>query len=768
MSIAPTSRSELIARPWSYRAVATAWVAALVAVSASGCHPSECLTNTQFYEQKVWAQVVATNCLKCHAPEGVAASQNAKFLQVSSAYPGFLDLNTANITTVAKIQFDGKSELLLKPIGQMNHGGGPVLQEGSDEYKILADMVDRANNPVSCDGQTGSTIADQIPVLSPADTLRKATLQLSGRLPTDAELSTVGSGGEDALSSTLDGLMNEDAFYNRLKELYADVLLTGRYSGQGLGLLSSADYPSRYWFNPSGLPQNMLTPDQITQQTWSDYGISAEPLELIAYVARNNRPFSEILTADYTVVNPYSARVYGLDPAKLGFANLGSYYEFQKAKVSITRAGAQLAIPHAGILTTPVFLNRYPTTTTNVNRARARFTFKYFLATDLLAVAERPIDPSSVISTVPTRDDPNCTSCHKIIDPVASTYQKWDSGGSFQPTLAWPAVMPQPGFGTQTVPNVGQYPAALQWLATTLVQDPRFARSVFNNIYAGVMGQDPTPYPLSGDPDFAAKEKAWQEQNRIIQSILDSFNNGNQNVKLIFKGLIMSPLFRATNASGLTPIQSEAFGTGNLLTPEVLARKVPATLGIKWYRYDFQDYLTNDYDLLYGGIDFNNVIKRLTVPNGVMVSVGQRLATEMACSATAWDFSKKQVDRKLFTSVELSQTPEDDNGFAIPDSSQRIRKNIQSLHQRLLGETLDINDPEIERTFQLYVKTWRDLHAAGDGSLQYDCQGLWNRETGAALPNGTAVVTSDKYYTVRSWMAVLTYLLMDFKFLYQQ
>lgn len=72
--------------------------ASAVALSASllsGC-ADKCLDNSAFYEQKVWTQVVSKNCLKCHAPEGVAANKNAKFIQLSQSFPGFLDINLAN------------------------------------------------------------------------------------------------------------------------------------------------------------------------------------------------------------------------------------------------------------------------------------------------------------------------------------------------------------------------------------------------------------------------------------------------------------------------------------------------------------------------------------------------------------------------------------------------------------------------------------------------------------------------------------------------
>src|SRR5262249_10454568 len=161
-----------------------------------------------------------------------------------------------------------------------------------------------------------------------------------------------------------------------------------------------------------------------------------------------------------------------------------------------------------------------------------------------------------------------------------------------------------------------------------------FAVSAFNTVYKGIIGQSPSSYPSASDPDFATKEAAWQEQNRITQAVLASFNSGGQNLKLIFKGIILSSLYRAVSAQDLVPAQSGIFGTGQLLTPELLARKVTATLGFHWWRYDKQDLLPTDYNLLYGGIDSTNVVQRLTSPNGIINAISQRMATEMSCYGT--------------------------------------------------------------------------------------------------------------------------------------
>jgi len=582
---------------------------------------------------------------------------------------------------VARIQFDGQSELLRKPLGEMDHGGGAVLTKDSDEYKVLSEMVDRVSKPVSC-GEDNSSVLPNLGIMDPVSTLRKATLQIAGRLPTAEEETIVAEGGEAALSERLGYLMAGDTFITLLKEIYGDVLLTGRYNqydGQALGLLNDTDYPSKNWWNPTALPDNMLTADQKNNRKWIGYAIAAEPLELIAYVARNDKPFTEILTADYTVVNWQSAQTYGVDPKSIGLTSPADYYNFKPAKVQITRNGNKLDLPHAGVISTPAWLNRWPTTTTNVNRARARMTYKFFLATDLLAVAERPIDPSSVTSTNPTRDDQYCTSCHKVLDPVASTFQKWDGSGRFQPDLAWPLQMPQPGFGTKIVDNVQQYPKATQWLSGQVASDSRFGMSVLTNVYQGIIGQTPLAYPASDDPEFESKVKAWREQNRIFQNILADFAASGNNVKAIFKGLIMSPIYRTDAAHDLPAGEMEPFGTGRLVTPESMARQLPATTGIRWVRYDRADALPTDYNILYGGIDSENVIKRLTVPNAIIGNVGQRMANEVSCSAVAWDLLKPAAQRLLFPYIEVSQVPEDDNGFSVPASVDNIKNNIRWL-----------------------------------------------------------------------------------------
>ena len=366
-------------------------------------------------------------------------------------------------------------------------------------------------------------------------------------------------------------------------------------------------------------------------------------------------------------------------------------------------------------------------------------------------MAERPIDPSSVTSLTPTRDDAYCTSCHKIIDPVASTYQKWDASGRFTPNaMGWPSFMPQPGFGNAIIDNVGRYPAALQWLTKRIVDDPRFAVSVLNIVYRGIMGQEPSPIPSPAIPS-SSKQKAWQAQDRVFQGVLKSFLEGGQNPSSSSRGPDREQPVSRHQRPWLDPAQAEMLGTGRFPTPELLARKIGATLASAVRPYDTQrrDYLPTDYNLLYGGIDFDNVVKRLTVPNGIMVSVGQRMANEMSCQAVTWEYTKQPAERVLFKYVKLSEAPEDDNGFPVPDAINNIRRNIQHLHERILARswtsTIRRSSGPISCSSRPGVSYTR-LAPPACRTTARDA-GIATR---ARLMNNQIVVTDDRYYTVRS------------------
>jgi hypothetical protein len=714
---------------------------------------------------------MSTTCTKCHTPDGPAVvTSNAKFVLQTSSYPGFIDANLANLTMVSAIQNQGTSELLLKPIGKLAHGGGTVIQPGSTEYNALVELVSRLqSNTDSCPAVPDTTL-QTVTLSDGPSTLRRAAIDLAGRLPTATETAAVSAGDDASLDKALDELMTEDIFLDRLREIFNDVLLTDEfleYNGRAIDFTDTKFYPAMAPY------RDTTNPDYTSaQRPLINQALAREPLDLIAYIVKNGKPWTDVVQANYTVVNPFSAIAYGLDKS-ITFQDPTNYNEFHQAQVTATLNGTSEPIPHAGVLSTPAFLNRWNTTPTNRSRGRARRVFSFFLATDVLQIAVRPIDATAVTSLEdPTENSTLCNVCHKVIDPVAGGFRGYDENTyeDFNPAALWHDDMAAPGFGP-TLMDPNYYTKALQWTGPQVAQDPRFAISAVQTVYTALTGHTPLVYPAdASDPNFAVELAAWQAQDSFFGTTATAFASGGYDLRMIFKAMIKSPYYRAVSApagtnQGLLP----NVGLGRLLTPEMLNRKIAAVLGYRWRApYDWannHDYLTNDYDILYGGIDSDSTITRLTAPNGIISAVANRFANEASCAVTAWDFTKPQAMRTFFPKVNLVEVPES-AGNTVAGSVADIKANIQYLHKYLLDEDLEVTDPEVERTYQLFLDTWHELSQAGNTSLLYNCQGQWNPNDGTNLPSNVQI-TQDLNFTVRSWMAVMTYLLSDYKFLYE-
>ena len=190
-------------------------------------------------------------------------------------------------------------------------------------------------------------------------------------------------------------------------------------------------------------------------RNWEDHvhhGVRRAPLELIAHVVEGDLPYTEILTADYVMANPMSAVGYG---ASTRFDDPEDVHEFKPSRYAryyrpgdgfeieydpvveadrVVSTGPLLTdYPHSGVLNTKVFLERYPTTATNRNRARSRWTYYHFLGLDIEKSASRTTDPAALADTNnPTMFNPACTVCHRVLDPVAGAFQNYGDEGLYK------------------------------------------------------------------------------------------------------------------------------------------------------------------------------------------------------------------------------------------------------------------------------------------------------------------------------------------------
>jgi len=730
------------------------------------------------FQDEVWAKVGAPVCLTCHqvggdAEESKLLLKDPKRLD-GAARDDAMKQNREAFTRMARIKEKDESRLLLKVRGELKHGGKDVLKPDSAGYRILAGFVGRANGAPVPDALKPDPNAPpffkDIVMMDDRRLLRRVTLSLAARLPTDSEMQAIAKDGRKAMPAILDAVMKEDAFYDRLREGFNDIFLTLGVDGNADQTCLSYEHfeKTRHWYQKFDLShiKDENERRKAGYKLADDYrkSLLEEPMRLVEHIVRNDKPFTEIVTGDYILVSPYSARGYGnFDELKPRFKNPENPLEFIPVKLKAltgrskdqNQDSATGSYPHAGLLSTFQYLTRYPTTETNRNRLRARMYYQHFLGVDVLELAARVSDAATATAKykVPTMEAAECVVCHRTLDPVAGLFQDYwkfaDQGVYGKRKGGWFTDMFGAGFEGESLPQ-GERWRSLQWLGERTAKDPRFAVAMVEHVYYILTGRKVLLPPKDlDDPLFAAKRRAYAEQRKQVEAIAARFAKKGFNLKDVFKDWIASDFYRADGpATALKDpkrkTELDDIGIVRMLSPEQVERKIGAVFGERWSR------LNGEMAALYGGIDSKEVTERATDPGGAMGAIQRILSNDVACRHVAKDFSKPVAERKLFPSIEPSVLP------GSKDSDAAIRKAIVHLHERILGRSDAADSAEVARTFKLFASIVNDAKQQ---------KGLDKREAYACRQGGA--LQDDPHYTVRAWRAVVTYLLRRSEFLYE-
>lgn len=744
--------------------------------------PPRCLIPaSRFFEDELWGKVGATKCLNCHRAGGDA--EDSRFLLedprkvASDQRSSVLQQNRARFADMARLQTEGQPLILQKVVGDLDHGGGEVLPADSTGYRLLSEFVRRVNDPQA--QPTGTPATDQpappffagVSMLDDRRLFRRATLSLAGRLPTDEELRVVASTGLAGIPQLLDAVLKEEAFFERLREGFNDIFLTLGVDGNPDQSVLSYEHfeKSRHWYQKHDL-SHIADENERRQAGYKlarDYrkALLAEPMRLVDYIVRHERPFTEIVTADYILVSPYSARGYGIfEEVKDRFQDPEDLEEFipvrLKALVGRSRSQDQDSAtgfyPHAGLLSTFQYLARYPTTETNRNRLRVRMYYLHFLGVDVLELAARVSDAAAATAKFenPTMQAAECVVCHKTIDPVAGLFQDYwrfaDQGIYGKRKEGWFSDMFAPGFEGESLPTEERW-RALQWLGERTANDPRFAVAMVEHVYYILTGRKVLLPPRDIDhPLYAAQLRAYTEQRRTVEDIAERFAASQFNLKQVFKDWVVSDFYRADGleTAELEPCrlaELDDAGLMRLLSPEQLERKVAAVFGQPWGR------LNGELAMLYGGIDSQEVTERATDPSGAMGAIQRILSNDIPCKQVVRDFARAPDERLLFPSIEPGDVP----GSA-DETDEKIRRAIVHLHQRILGRYDAEHSAEVDRTFELFSGI-----VAEAANRRFEKRDIYSCRVAAETP------VDDPEYTIRGWRAVVTYLLRRAEFLYE-
>ncbi len=812
------------------RVQSTKWSSGLVAlgllggaVSWAGCYGSggegtadgKCQSTREYFTTEVYGKALGS-CTSCHSQGGEAIEKGAKFVIYRDTYPDFVSANIAAMTDYAKIRVDDKPVILRKPLGERAHGGGAVLKENSEEFKILSKFIGELSDGTerSCNDNG----ALQVSLMTNREVARKAALLLAGRMPTEVELTQAAS-GDAPLAVAVLNMTRDEKFYDFLRETWNDVLLTQR----------GIDPNTAEIYNNAPELYDDTYPGYTTEnRQWLGTSLTEEPMRFIDYVVRNDLPFSDVVAGNYVVANPFVARAYGLPHTKeLTAANYLEWerIDYSPAQNQSDRDGKNprtVAVPAAGVLSTPAFLARWETTATNRGRKRARVVMKTFLATDIFKFAQRPVDSTALTSVQnPTFNSAMCTVCHTAMDPIAGAFRGYSERNDmalFDPADKWHDDMRPPGINGVSMPPEN-YGNALMWTGAQIPRDPRFAISISQIMYQGLIGLAPLGFPQDkAAADYKDKVLAYSAQNDWFVTVARNFAESKFDLRKLVADIVLSPYFRAKSSDIQNDALHDDLGPGRLLSPEMLGRKYFATTGLYYFGNDSisQNYLRarddfrrndliedRDWRLVYGGIDSGDVTKRTETISPIMLATAQYTGGIVACRSTSYDFTKPAADRRLFRDVELNTTPftiratADSQLVPVPGAEEAIRKNMASLYFRLLGETVGPDSEEVNQTYALFVDVWKDLEDTdlkGGGKNK----GMWNDRCRAAVdfdqpakfepnkdgntvpvyqklrerPDGAAyeagmVLDRDDNYTVRSWQAVMTYLLTDYRFTHE-
>ena len=409
--------------------------------------------------------IVQAKCIVCHQSGFPADKPNSRLQFSPSTVEDHVGLNLAVFEAlIAALEEDEQVEdpvaHILNKVQGVGHGGGVQAAAGTDDHASLERFLGLLGEAMAPVAITPETLFEGVAMEPARSTLRRAAIVFAGRMPTEAEYAAVAGGGEDALRATIRELMTGPGFHEFLIRAGNDRLLTDRDLGDEIASRDGyfVDLANKFHrlIADAGGPDS---PGASAAWDWmgkAQYGVGRAPLELIAHVVENDLPYTDILTADYIMANPQAAEAYG---APTEFDDPGDVHEFKPSEIlsyyrkdesfkeviayekftirQVTDPGNLVTdYPHAGILNTTTFLLRFPTTPTNRNRARSRWTYYHFLGLDIEKSAGRTTDPVALADTNnPTLLNPACTVCHTVLDPVAGAFQNYDDGGLYR--SAW-------------------------------------------------------------------------------------------------------------------------------------------------------------------------------------------------------------------------------------------------------------------------------------------------------------------------------------------
>ncbi|MDP2309649.1 MAG: hypothetical protein Q8P18_26755 [Pseudomonadota bacterium] len=403
--------------------------------------------------------------------------------------------------------------------------------------------------------------------------------------------------------------------------------------------------------------------------------VGEEPLRLLAYIADNDRPYTDVVRADYTVVDEVLAERYPVDyPA----GETG----WQVARYTDGR-------PPAGVLSTAGFWWRYTSTFNNANRGRANQVSRIFLCNDYLdRTVEFPTDldltdEAAVLNAVRTQE--GCVSCHVTLDPLGAYmwghYREFSNDpvdlSHYYPDREryWTEFGVSPAY-------FGQPGNDMEDLGLQMAADPRLIQCVTQQAW-----------------ELLLQRKATLDDTSALNTHREALIAGGVTFRALYRSILADPAYRVTEEQDPEKVPWK------MLSADQFASVVEDLTGYRMV-IGGHDVIREDY---YGmrtmaagaGVDVGTA-----APSPTMIEVEARIAEAAASHVVTADASSEAP--RLFTEIALTEVP--------AEGSEARVAQIQRLYLRVLGQDVAEQSEEVADA----VSLWNDLYAAdGDPQLAW-------------------------------------------------
>lgn len=491
--------------------------------------------------------------------------------------------------------------------------------------------------------------AEAVERMAPHRLAIRASLDVRGVRPTPEELDRI-EADPDAYEALLDAWLDDPRFAERVMDLFAEVYLT-RTEQYVLNLTA-------YGVDDVPLPALYAS-------------VGGEALQVLGEVARADLPITELVTADWTMADEVTSRLWPLD--------------YPEGATGWQRAHYTDGRPAAGILSGTGLWWRYRSTDSNANRKRANQVSRILLCHDYLV---RPIafdrnvdllDTEAVADAI--RTDPGCVNCHVSLDPLAAYFFGFSSfnddsvdAGRYHPARERDG---EDALGV-SMAYYGEPGSSLADLGRQIAADHRFPEC---------MVEHTTELLLRRDAELLDMERLTAHREALLA--------GGLTLKPLFRSVLTSPEYVAATDAGLPGTQVPL----KMATPDLLARQVEGLTGFR-FTAEGWDLLQSDrvgFLTLAGGADGAFVTRHARGPNTTLLLVQERLAEGAASHVVDHDLGDDAP--RLFDVVAPDLHVDDDPAAAA--------EQIVALHRRIFGTTVAVDGEEVEANLAL----WHDLYA---------------------------------------------------------